>query len=125
MKTILSIVTCFGFLICKSQKITPKYAPDTISMEYIGVKLDSFELKHDTIPCIMLVTDTCNCYKGQATYDLVNALRQQGFSYYINGFYVWDSYRFNEIPPSYLDADKKPLSKNIVIWMAMPTKTVN
>ena len=80
--------------------------------------------KLDTVPCMILATDTCLCYSGQQGFDISKGLRQEGFVYYLKGYQVniGTSDQYNEYHywkfVAYLDADKKPLSKNIIVWMS-------
>ena len=73
---------------------------------------------NDTVKCIMLIADTCNCYHGQKTTDMKEALQWEGFSYYIHGY----AYYTDLIHIKYLDENKKPLSKNIIVWMSKNTE---
>lgn len=73
---------------------------------------------NDTVKCIMLVTDTCNCYHGQKTTDMKEAFKWEGFAYYIHGY----AYTSNNFYYEYLDENKKPLSKKIIVWMSKNTE---
>jgi len=83
---------------------------DTKNFEYVGkdfwtnrVRIDSGGLAYlDTIPCIMLVNDTAILYSK---------------AYWIHGYchYVKTPFRHRNFI-GYLDTNKRPLNKNLVVW---------
>ena len=70
--------------------------------------------KEDTVKCIMLVCDTS--LQHYNNFDCVNCIRS-GY----NPVVTWQigySYHTDLIHVGYLDEAKKPLSKNIIVWMS-------
>lgn len=64
--------------------------------------------KLDTVTCMMLVTDS-TIING-ASYYLKGYQVNIGASDNYNEFHYWEFVK-------YIDADKKPLSKNIIVWL--------
>ena len=74
----------------------------------------------DTIPCIMLVVDTVarmstTMFFVYPVYPVDKAANEGWHSFVIRGYRI---NRSNTYMSTYIDADKKPLPKNIVVWMA-------
>lgn len=79
-----------------------------------------------TRPIIMLCTDT-TAY-GRSTLTFEQGMHANGYSFQLSGFDVLEKRDHDKEPfvysgPSiywahsaYLDADRKPLSKNIIVW---------
>lgn len=75
-------------------------------------------VKIDTIPCIMLVSDTSlrgKVYSTNGTLDYYN----HGSIFWIKGYYIQRSDYKGTRP---LDENKKPLPLNIVIWQSRELK---
>jgi hypothetical protein len=137
MKTILIAVMILCSEICFGQKDTlwvNKLGYLTAGTTSVGDSTKGIFLRNsiynynnteytlDTIPCIMLVVDTLSCHNCNG-FDITQGLRQEGFAYYIKGYVIRNRYSFYAVNDlsvgiKYLDADKKELSKNIIVWMS-------
>ena|ERR1700690_610982 len=86
--------------------------------------------KPDTVRCIMMISDTSHSYHTYFQTDSIQTSKDyltghdvkidEGFANQINYWVI--GYCFNtdrsKIFWQYLDSDKKPLSKNIIVWQS-------
>ena len=104
MKQLLLIFICVLFVFNSKAQDT-SYLPhglyiDTLIMTNGKIQADTnWSIYYDTIPVIMIVSDT--------SIKLHSKIWQQ------RGYSISDAFSDN-----YLDENKKPLSKNIVVWLA-------
>jgi hypothetical protein len=89
---------------------------------------------NDTVKCIMLVCDTSHRY--YYTYFQMDSIQPKN-SFVIKGHYIKQdngfanqllyyqigyAYTFDRVNYKYLDEDKNPLPKNIIVWMSINTE---
>lgn len=82
--------------------------------QYNGTLKMNTSYPTDTVKCIMLVCDTS--LQHYNNFDCMNCIRS-GY----NPLVTWQigySYHTDLIHIGYLDENKKPLSKNIIVWMS-------
>ena len=92
-----------------------------IAKYYIGLDSLSYKVSYDTVPCIMLVCDTAFYMQHTVAYIRLQDDAQQAgrLAFWIRGYIATKSkYSGVYIEKTYIDADKKPLSKNIVVWLS-------
>lgn len=75
---------------------------------------------YDTSKCVLLVVDTTSYAKGTHFVDYEGSIISMGFAFMIKGYQVSKKEIepfINKLTPiSYLDKDKKPLSKKYIVW---------
>jgi len=100
-------------------------AGDTIPTGYLTLgghwRSDSMPTKYDTIPCIMLVCDTSN---SLSDYVYSDGTKVQYLTFISEARWMFGNFVINSgaIRGTYLDADKKPLEKSIIVWQSINRK---
>lgn len=119
MKQLLLIFICVLFVFNSKAQDTSYYDGVAVSLDSIGIDTahyypsfglgSTMTIRKDTVPVIMAVSDT-----SLRKADMPLLWQQRGYSVG-NRFFI----------DTYLDEDKKPLGKNIIVWMSMPTESTN
>jgi len=84
---------------------------------YIGKfrAVDTFVTTYDTIPVLMLLSDTASLVKSEIDNRFV-VTERLGVAFWVKGYRARKiDWYYHE--PVYLDGDKKPLRKTTVIWI--------
>lgn len=148
MKSLLTVLLCSFIFICNGQKVKKKEAADTVNhwaelvLKYIGdtgsgnLGVSQFDInkEFDTLLVVMQVSDTAiKLYHGEQRgigydyWDYDNTVRWE-YGYTVIKL-VPAGWSFEDVQHGdywefvkHLDADKKPLPKNIHVWMAVEIK---
>jgi len=134
---IVLCVNCYSQVDVREKYILVKWSPD---LDYY----DTIELSYDTIPIVMLICDTFSVKPfGNRLYESsTHEYTAMAFPvvYWQFGYEVKrlmpNGLNFLTMPSNepiiengawqhilYLDRDKKPLSKNIIVWQSIELKT--
>lgn len=119
--TILILLPCFCFGQKKDLSMTSNSGyPLTISSGDGWLTIGGLAPKTDTIPVLILLSDTTEQGLFRSNRDAYSGIKTNGFAMWMFGYEV-TSYEENivSLPKySYLDQNRKPLPKSIVVWMS-------